>query len=84
MHKDCSVHGSSSAVGQFWGINSKGQSNERKGKISEQEWESIVQSPMLAGLAITAADPSGGNRAREVLITNAAGVELFLNGLADY
>ncbi|MEJ2534058.1 MAG: hypothetical protein P8008_00905 [Gammaproteobacteria bacterium] len=30
-----------------------------KDKFSEQEWESIVQSPMLAGIAITAADPGG-------------------------
>lgn len=28
-------------------------------KFTDEEWESIIQSPMLAGLAITAADPGG-------------------------
>lgn len=30
-----------------------------KSLFTEKEWESIIQSPMLAGLAVTAADPSG-------------------------
>ncbi len=28
-------------------------------KFTDEEWTSVVQSPMLAGLAVTAADPSG-------------------------
>jgi hypothetical protein len=28
-------------------------------KFTQEEWEHVVQSPMLAGLAITAADPGG-------------------------
>lgn len=30
-----------------------------KDKFTEKEWEDVVQSPMLAGLAVTAADPGG-------------------------
>lgn len=30
-----------------------------KDKFTEEEWENVVQSPMLAGLAVTAADPGG-------------------------
>lgn len=30
-----------------------------KDKFTEQEWEELVQAPMLAGLAVTAADPGG-------------------------
>jgi hypothetical protein len=30
-----------------------------KEKFTQEEWERVVQSPMLAGLAITAADPGG-------------------------
>jgi hypothetical protein len=30
-----------------------------KDKFTEQEWEELVQAPMLAGMAVTAADPGG-------------------------
>ena len=30
-----------------------------KDRFTEEEWEGILQSPMLAGLAVTAADPGG-------------------------
>jgi hypothetical protein len=30
-----------------------------KEKFTEQEWQEVVQSPMLAGIAVTAADPGG-------------------------
>lgn len=30
-----------------------------KDRFTAEEWKSIVQSPMLAGLAVTAADPGG-------------------------
>ncbi len=30
-----------------------------KDKFTEQEWQDVVQSPMLAGIAVTAADPGG-------------------------
>ncbi len=30
-----------------------------KDRFTEQEWQDLVQSPMLAGIAVTAADPGG-------------------------
>jgi hypothetical protein len=30
-----------------------------KDRFTEQEWQDVVQSPMLAGIAVTAADPGG-------------------------
>lgn len=30
-----------------------------KDRFTEQEWQEVVQSPMLAGIAVTAADPGG-------------------------